>query len=158
MMGATLGYAVLLMEAIAAGIGVALYVASFLGYGWEEGGGFLMAAFIFSFVASIPTGIRDRKFFKRYWGFGLLGIRNRFPFQVFPARRDEWLNPLAWCFMGVLLLHFLWLTMNPVDREAAQRNTSADLRYVSLMVIAAGVLGALAWEYPPTEKPHAEDL
>jgi hypothetical protein len=158
MMGATLSDAVLLMQLIAAGTGLALYVASFFGYGWDEGGRFLAAASICSFLASIPGVIRDRKFFKRHWGFGLIGIRNHFPFQFFPARRDEWLNPLAWCFMGVLLLHFLWLMMNSVNHEAAQANTSVGLRYVSLMLTFTGVLGALTWEYPPTEKPQGEDI
>jgi hypothetical protein len=159
MMGATLGDTVLLMQLIAAGTGLAFYVASFLGYRWDQGGQFVMAAFVCSFLASIPAAIRDHKFFKRYWGFGLTGIRRRFPLQSFPARRDKWLNSLAWCFMGLLLLHFLWLMMtNSASPEAAPRDTSADLRYVSLMAICAGILGALTWEYPPTEKPQDEDV
>jgi len=150
--------AVLLMQLIAAGTGLVLYVASFFGYGWDQGGLFLVAAFMCSFLASIPTVIRDRKFFRTHWGFGFSGIRTRFPFQVFPARRDKWLNPLAWCFMAILLLHFFLLVINSASHQAAQTDTSADLRYVSLMVTFAGALGALAWEYPPTEKPRAEDI
>ena len=117
-----------------------------------------MIAFMCCFLASIPTAIRDRKFFKKHWGFGFRGIRNHFPFQSFPARREKWLNPLGWSFMAILLLHFFWLVINSTTHEAAQRDTNADLRYVSLMVTLASIMGALAWEYPPTEKPLAKDL
>jgi|ERR1700733_8057543 hypothetical protein len=154
-----LSNAILLMQLFAVGTGLALYAASFSGYGWNEGGQFVMAAFMCGFLGSIPTAIRDRKFFRKHWGFGLLGIRGRFPFQLFPARRDKWLNPLGWCFMAILFFHFFWMmNINSASHEAAQRDTSADLRYVSLLVAFTGVLGALSWEYPPTEKPQAEDL
>jgi len=61
--------------------------------------------------------------------------------------------------MAILFFHFFWMMIiNSASHEAAQRDTSADLRYVSLLVTFTGVLGALSWEYPPTEKPQAEDL
>ena len=108
------------------------------------------------FLASIPTVVRDRRFFVKHWGFGLLGIRRRFPFQFFPARQVEWLNPLGWCFMGMFLLHFFWFVIHSANAQATQQDTSADLRYVSLMATFGGVLSALSRAYPPTEKPQVE--
>ena len=154
-MRTALNNAVLLIHLLVAVMGVVLYASSFFGYGWETGGEFVFVAFIGSFLASIPALIRDRKFFMEHWGFGFIGIRSRFPFQAFPARRENWLNPLAWCFMAVLLLHFFWLVIHSATDEAA--NSAASLRYVSLMVTFGGVLGALIWGYPPTEKPRAQD-
>jgi hypothetical protein len=55
--------------------------------------------------------------------------------------------------MGILLLHFFWLVIHSASKGAVQRDTSADLRYVSLMVTFVGVIGALAWEYPPQRPP-----
>jgi hypothetical protein len=145
---------VLLVQVLAAEAGLILYGASFFGYGWDDGGRFAIAAFACSILASIPTMLRDRKFFMRYWGFGLSGIRRHFPFQFFPARQVEWLNPLGWCFMGILLLHFLWYVIHSASALAGQVGTSADLRCVSLMVALGGVLSALSLVYPPTQKPR----
>jgi hypothetical protein len=147
---------ILLIQVIAAEAGLILYGASFFSYGWDEGGRFVIAALVCSFLASIPTVVRDRKFFLKHWGFGLLGVRRRFPFQFFPGRHVEWLNPLGWCFMGILLLHFFWFVMHSPITPAAQADTSADLRYVSLLATFGGVLSALSRAYPPTEKPQAE--
>jgi hypothetical protein len=155
-MSAALNNTVLLIHLLVAVIGVVLYGASSFGYGWEAGGQFVFIGFICSFLASVPALIRDRKFFKKYWGFGLIGMRNRFPFQFFPARRDNWLNPLAWLFMGILFLHFFWLVIDSTTHQAEQANPGTSLRYVSLMVAIAGVLGALIWQYPPTEKPPVQ--
>jgi hypothetical protein len=150
--------AVLLMQVFAAGTGLALYANSFSGYGWNnEEIRFVVAAFICSILASIPTTIRDGRFFRKHWGLGALGVRNRFPLELFPARRDKWLNTLGWCFLAILFLHFFWVVINSPDHEAAPLDASAALRYVSLMVIYIGVMGGLGWEYPPTEKPQAKD-
>jgi len=145
----------LLIQVLVAEAGLILYGASFFGYGWDDGGSFAMAAFFCGFLVSIPTVIRDRKFFLKYWGFGLLRVRRYFPFQFFPARQIQWLNPLGWSFMGVLVLHFFWLVVRSATTQPAERDTSIDLRYLSLMVTSGGVLGALIRAYPPTEKPTA---
>jgi hypothetical protein len=125
---------ILLIQVIAAEAGLILYGASFFGYGWDEGGRFVIAALVCSFLASIPTVVRDRRFFAKHWGFGLLGVRRRFPFQFFPGRHVEWLNPLGWCFMGILLLHFFWFVMHSAitaggyQRRPALRILIGDLR------------------------------
>lgn len=154
-MYAVFSNAVLLMQVLAAGTGLALYADSFSGYGWnDEKTVFLVAAGICCVLASIPTTIRDGRFFRRYWGIGLWDVRNRFPMQMFPARRDKWLDPLGWCLMAILFLPFFGMMLNSASREAAQTDGSPDLRYVSLAVAFLSVLGALGWEYPPTEKPQ----
>ena len=147
---------ILLIQVIGAETGLILYGASFFGYGWDDGGRFVIAACVCCFLASIPTVVRDRRFFVKHWGFGLLGVRRRFPFQFFPARQVEWLNPLGWCFMGMFLLHFFWFVIHSANAQATQQDTSADLRYVSLMATFGGVLSALSRAYPPTEKPQVE--
>ena len=156
MTGEVLMNPILLIQVIAAESGLILYGASFFGYGWNDGGRFVIAAFACSFLASIPTVVRDRKFFMEHWGFGLWGLRRHFPFQFFPARQVEWLNPLGWCFMGILFLHFFWFVIHSASTQGAQADSSADLRYVSLMAAFGGVLGALNRIYPPTEKPQTD--
>lgn len=145
--------AVITIQLGAATVGLTLYVASFMGYGWESGAPFILPAFISIALTSIPTTFRDRRFFLEKWGFGLIGMRQHFPFQFFPARRVEWLNPIGWIFMGVLLLHFAWLVLSAQGEGSPQRGTGADLRYVALMITVGGVLAALGWIYPPTEGP-----
>lgn len=149
--------AVLTIQLGAAAVGLTLYVASFYGYGFESGKPFVGFAFVSLAVTSILTTLRDRQFFLNNWGFGLLGIRQHFPFQFFPARRVEWLNPLGWTFMAVLLLHFAWLAMSAPGQGMPQRGTGADLRYVALMITFSGILTALAWTYPPTERPEQQN-
>jgi len=153
-MNTALKNVVLMAHLLVATMGLVLYGTSFLGYGRDTGGPFVVAAFICSFVASIPALLRDRRFFKKYWGFGLIGMRNHFPFQFFPAREDRRLNPIAWSLMAVLFFHFFWLLISSINHQAAETDTSASLRYVSLMLVAAEVLGALVWVNPPTERPE----
>jgi uncharacterized membrane protein len=153
-MGTAWKNVVLLIHLLVGVMGVVLYAGSFAGYGWEVGGRFVFVAFLCAFIASIPTVIRDHKFFKEHWGFSFIGLRSHFPFQMFPARREKWLNQLAIFFMAILLLHFFWMIVS-TNHDVSRTGSSTDLRYVSLMVLIAGVLGALAWEYPPTEMPQA---
>lgn len=154
---AVLDNAVLAVCVSVVGIGGALYVASFFDNGWKDGGTLAVVAFFLIALSSVPMAVRDRRFFLKYWGFGLTGIRSHFPLQFFPARSAGWLNGVGWCFMGILLLHFGWITMGTRNGGAPQEDTSMALRYVSLMVTFAGVLNALSWKYPPTEKPQNLD-
>ena len=142
------------LRMITVGVGLLLYLVSFLGYGWDKGGNLLIAAFVLIFVTSIPTMIRDRRFFLTHWGFGLTRLRSRFPFQFFPARRERWLNTLAWCFMAVLLLHFVWLVSHSPASDSPGANSTANLRYISLMVFISGTLNVLSWDHPPSERPR----
>ena len=144
----------------AVGIGVVFYVASFvgygwktscLGYGWDTGGNLLIVAFGVVFLTSIPTAIRDRRFFLKYWGFGLTRLRSRFPFQSFPARQDKRLDALAWCFMAALLLHFVWFA---ATSPGPSQEPIAALRYVSLLVTCSAIVNVLSWDYPPILKPR----
>ena len=145
--------AVLTIQLGAAATGLTLYVASFFGYGYESGAPFILPAFVSIALTSILTALRDRRFFLDNWGFGLMGMRQHFPFQFFPARRVEWLNLIGWFFMAVLLFHFVWLVMSAPGPGTPERGTSADLRLVALMIAFGGVLTALGWIYPPTEGP-----
>lgn len=157
-MASILSNAVFVIQLIAAETGLILYLASFFGYRLEDGSRFLTIACISIALSSIPATIRDRRFFLKNWGFGLLAIRYRFPFQFFPARRVEWLNQLAWCFTIILLLHFAWLVMSTSSQGILQNDTRAALRYAALIVTFSGILTALSWKYPPTEMPQrAED-
>ena len=154
-MRAKLSDAVFVTQLLAAEAGLMLYVASFFGYGLEDGIRYLIVAWVVIALSSIPVSIRDRRFFLRHWGFGLMALRFRFPFQFFPARRVAWLDGLAWSLMAILLLHFAWLVLSNSSQSTLQENTQAALRYVSLIVTFSGVLGALSWKYPPTERPQA---
>ena len=145
--------AVLTIQLGAAAIGLTLYAASFLGYGYESGALFILPAFVSIALTSIFTTLRDRRFFLENWGFGLMGMRQHFPFQFFPARRIEWLNPIGWFFMVVLLLHFVWVVISAPSPGMPARGTGVDLRCVALMITFGGVLTALGWIYPPTEGP-----
>lgn len=149
--------AVLTVQLGSATTGLTLYVASFYGYGYESGAPFIGVAFVILAATSILTTWRDRRFFLENWGFGLMGMRQHFPFQFFPARRIHWLNPIGWFFMLVLLLHFVWLAMSAPEHGVPQRGTGADLRYIALMITSGGVLAALSWTYPPTELPEQQD-
>lgn len=143
----------------AVGIGVVLYVTSFLGYGWDTslfgygwdtGGNLLIAAFGFVFLTSIPTMIRDRRFFLKYWGIGLTPLRSHPPCQFFPARREKHLNALAWYMFALIPLHFLWLAAKGPGRS---EEPIAVLRCVSLLVSCSAIINVLRWDYPPTMKP-----
>lgn len=138
-------------------VALTLYVASFFGYGWREGGGVIVATFVTIMFTSLPSMLRDRRFFLQHWGFGLLGIRNHFPFQFFPGREIEWLNPLAWSFLVVLLLHFAWFATGPTGQPVLHPDKTADLRCVSLVVMFGAAINTLSWKYPPTQKPEDVD-
>ena len=145
--------AVLTIQLAAAAVGATLYVASFFGYEYENGAFLISSAFVILALTSILTALRDRRFFLKNWGFGLMGIRKHFPFQMFPARRIEWLNPISWALMAVLLLHFIWLVMSAPGPGMPETGSVMALRYVSLMITFGGILSALMWRYPPTELP-----
>ncbi len=149
--------AVLILQLGSTAVGLTLYVLSFYGYGYESGAPFIGVAFGSLAVTSILTALRDRQFFLKNWGFGLMKLRQYFPFQLFPARRIQWLNPIGWFFMLVLLLHFVWLATSALGHGNPQGGTGADLRYVALMITSGGVLAALSWTYPPTELPKQQD-
>ena len=139
------------IQLAAAGVGLVLYFSSFFGRGIEDGVTFLIPAFACAAVASTPRVIRDRRFFLDYWGLGPLGVRSNFPFEMFPARREQWLNPLSWCCMSILFLHFFMLVAGTANH--ATQNSGAELRQLSLIVACGSGLSALAWKYPPTQKP-----
>ena len=145
--------AVLAIQLCSAAVGLTLYAASFFGYDYESSAPIILPAFVSIALTSILTALRDRRFFLENWGFGLMGLRQHFPFQFFTARRVEWLNPIGWFFMAVLLLHFVWLVMSAPGPGTPERGTDADLRIVALMITFGGVLAALGWIYPPTEGP-----
>lgn len=147
---------IIAVQLLAAETGAALYIASFLGYPWNDVSTLLLAiSFVSIVLSSIPASVRDRRFFKHRWGLSIWEQKNRFAFQPFPARRVEWLNPLGWSLMGVLALHFFWIVLQAHSRHAALGGTSADLRLLSLIVAFGGVGSALSSKYPPTELPRS---
>jgi hypothetical protein len=149
---------VIAIQLMAAETAFALYIASFFGYRWENGIGYLLTSGACVAVTSIPATVRDYRFFKRYWGLSAWEQKNSFPMQFFPARHVEWLNPLAWSFMGILFLHFLWFLVHNQSADMTQRDTGDHLRLVSLMVAFGGTLSTLRSKYPPTEMPHSTKL
>lgn len=132
------------------GTGAILYLASFLGYGWERGGEFIIPAYVALMLSTIPIVFRDHRFFKQNWGFGIFALRSRFPGEFYPAREQGWLNLLGWALFAVVGLHFfLMVVVSTTD----SKSWDADLGYPALMMTVAGVMTVLAWIYPPTEKP-----
>ena len=143
------------LQLAAAGAGTVLYIASFFGRGIEDGIFFLVPAFACSAILGIAGSFRDRNFFLKYWGFGILGLRTNFPLEMFPARREHWLNPFGLCCMALLSLHFFMLVMSGTGAHRAA-GTGAELRLVSLMVAFGAGMGALSWKCPPTRTPDQE--
>jgi hypothetical protein len=155
MMKSIMNGAVLAIPLLAAESALMLYFASFWGYRLDDGIPYLILASIAIALSSIPTTIRDRRFFLQYWGFGLFLLQYRFPFRYFPARRIAWLEGLAWSIMAILLLHLAWFLAHPSPQGILENDQI--LRWVCLMVIFSGILAALSWEYPPTQKPQRNE-
>jgi hypothetical protein len=153
-MGEFLSVALFAIQLIIAEAGLMLYIASYFGYGLEDVIGYLILAMIVLVLSSVPTTIRDWRFFRQYWDLGLWELRFRFPFQTFPARPNKWLNTLPYLFVAILLLHLPWLKTQITDDGRKLIDTYGVLRYVSLLIFYSGILSALSWKYPPTEKPQ----
>ena len=156
--GIVLHDAIIAIQLSIAGVGIVLYLASFFRYDYQVVAPVFLLSLVICYLASIPGIIRDRRFFKTYWGFGILRLRQKFPFQFFPARSVEWLNPLGYVMMGLSFLHFLNIVISDSMGSKTVSFAGAELRFLSLMLLFGGTFSALSWHYPPTEKPQGEAL